>query len=119
MSATAIELTRDLLKEIQPRESVLQLARLMEFKLQKNARKGGNWPNTAYDGNKERDWSTLDLGYFLTRIEEETDELRAELRFRQDYKAENLADIALEAADVANFAMMIVDNIMNGKVHRE
>lgn len=64
----------------------------MEFALQKNDWKGGWQDDRMFD--------------LLERLREETDELRDAL-----FVAKNFEDIIKESADIANFAMMIADNV--------
>lgn len=59
----------------------------MKYKLRKNAHKGR--------------WENIDHDAALALLEKEVDELREALR------EGNMVEIMLEAADVANFAMMI------------
>lgn len=99
----------ELLRTIQPRESVMRFARLMEFKLRKNAYKEKNWPPGEFDSNGERDWSGLDLDYLMKRLEDEYDELQKELGPGiRDYDP---IAVALECVDMGNFEMMIVDKL--------
>lgn len=86
-----------------PRESVLWFAGWMEQKLLDNESRGG--------------WENCDDSYLVRRIADERCELarlirKLERRLRNE---ENLSDedyrrVFCEAADVANFAMMIADN---------
>jgi NTP pyrophosphatase (non-canonical NTP hydrolase) len=81
-----------------PRDEVLWFAKCMEKKLQANDHKGH--------------WSNCTLAYLKRRIREELSELeRAVPRdgFYSFYTSEEVANIVSEAADVANFAMMIAD----------
>lgn len=77
------------------RPEVVKFAVLMERQLRKNAFKGG-WQNDTAQ--------TL-----WPRIYEELDELGAELNPFRPPGAHSRANIGLEAADVANFLMMITD----------
>jgi hypothetical protein len=75
------------------RPEVLRFAQVMEARLRDNDHKGG--------------WENESDSYLLRRLDEETTELqRAVFGMTDEY-------IIMEAADVANFAMMIADN------HRE
>jgi len=74
------------------RPEVVKFAGLMERVLEKNDFKGG-WKNT------------MSSGELLRRAGQELKELRAELR----EKVKDPKKIAMEAADVANFMMMIAD----------
>jgi len=87
------------------RPEVERFAWAMEMKLRKNDHKGG--------------WRDCDFDYLETRIREELAELGMELmRYQialhsadEVTLAQQLAEkVQLEAADVANFAMMIADN---------
>lgn len=75
------------------RKEVMDFSELMEIKLRKNDHK------TDWKANPNPEW-------FFTRLLEEVDELR------QAMKYERSGDIMEEAADVANFAMMIFDIYM-------
>jgi hypothetical protein len=72
-----------------PREQVQWFAEQMEKKLQENDRKGG--------------WENCSPGYLMRRLREEYQELLG-LMIPQDREK-----IIREAADIANFAMMIAD----------
>ncbi len=110
-----LDMIRQLLEGIQPRTSVMTLARLMEFKLRKNAHKRSvNWPKDAYSSMGERDWADLFPSYLLERIKDETRELENEVR-DLPYSNGDPMVVALECADVANFAMMIADNALGGR----
>ena len=61
------------------------------------------------DANDHKDhWSTMSLQYLFTRLAQETGELS-----RANKKKLHPDQIDREAADVANFAMMIADNYRN------
>jgi NTP pyrophosphatase (non-canonical NTP hydrolase) len=77
--------------EVDTREEVRWFAVQMEAKLKENDHKGG-WDNCQYR-------------YLLDRLREEVDEL-IQAFWDQEKTTE---DIVSEAADVANFAMMIAD----------
>jgi len=77
------------------RPEVLAFAHLMETKLRENDHKGG-WQNDGV--------STL-----LRRLREETDEVLAAIRDTSSKL--DPSRVGREAADVANFAMMIADNV--------
>jgi len=79
---------------------VLALAQAMQFKLDKNAHKGG-WQ--IYDDNGVRIWDRSMLAFLKDKLIEEIDELFTEVP-DGDKEA-----IRYEAADVANLAMMIAD----------
>jgi len=70
------------------RPEVLAFALLMEDRLQANDHKGG-WADCADE-------------YLLRRLQEEVNELHVAMRDRP-------LDVGEEAADVANFAMMLAD----------
>jgi hypothetical protein len=53
-------------------------------------------------------WSTVDCDYLFDRIIQEIEELKAA-------RSGSVAEIVSECADVANFAMMIADNVKNGR----
>lgn len=74
------------------RPEVAKFARLMEAKLKENDHKGG--------------WKHCDVGWLLMRLGEEFDELIKAL-YPKEERIPNV--VASEAADVANFAMMIAD----------
>ena len=75
---------------MRPRREVAAFARLMERELRANDHKGG-W----------KAWQTVSA---LVRLREETDELATAL-----LRNESPSVIGEEAADIANFAMMIAD----------
>jgi NTP pyrophosphatase (non-canonical NTP hydrolase) len=79
------------------RQCVLKLAELMNQKLDANSAKGG--------------WDECTTEYLCARLAEEVGELIAvAIRDRGLPPSARRAAIAGEAADVANFAMMIADN---------
>jgi len=53
-------------------------------------------------------WSTVDCDYLFDRLIEELEELKAA-------RSGSVNDIVSECADVANFAMMIADNVSKGR----
>ena len=86
-----------------PRQQVQWFARLMERELQENDDKGG--------------WETCPDDYLVRRIDDERAELARLLRKLQrkidrdvDLTPAEVEQVLSEAADVANFAMMIADN---------
>jgi NTP pyrophosphatase (non-canonical NTP hydrolase) len=77
-----------------PRASVQAFAMAMEVGLRANDYKGG--------------WEWEQPGHLMERLREETDELEAALEDWSNFAAPELLErIRKEAADVANFAMMI------------
>jgi hypothetical protein len=89
---------------LEVRYQVAAFALLMERELRANDHKGG--------------WDTCDTSWLLKRIEEEAKELRAADpdRVRYPYGTDVINDtgkradlVESEAADVANFAMMVAD----------
>ena len=79
--------------KIELRPEVQWFAEQMELKLRANDHKGG--------------WANEDLLWLWSRIREEWEELHTAI-FCQDPIPQDL--IVGEAADVANFAMMVADN---------
>jgi NTP pyrophosphatase (non-canonical NTP hydrolase) len=75
-------------------QPLLRFAMLMQDKLDENCHKRG--------------WSDLSPAWLLRRMREETGEIRTALRKKKD-----ALTIARECADVANFAMMLADNLLN------
>lgn len=82
------------------RRQVRTFANVMEGKLRENDGKGG--------------WSECSVEYLFDRLCEEAHELKAEIESNPDRYLRR-AYIVREDADVANFAMMIADVIMNEK----
>lgn len=79
------------------RPEVLKFACLMEQKLRENDHKGG-WRDDSCDA-------------LLDRLREETLELQDACDLHTSFASVGARNnLALEAADVANFAMMIADN---------
>ena len=81
----------DRMEKKEHREIVYNFAKIMENKLKQNDYKGG--------------WSNCDIKWLLSRLKEETVELE------QAIENKSKENIVKEAADVANFAMMIADNV--------
>ena len=81
-------------------KTVFEFALVMQEKLDDNADKGG-WEDTSF-------------GYLLERLEEEIEELKNAIKEKS-----SAFDISRECADVANFAMMISDNITREEVKAE
>ncbi|MDU0329206.1 hypothetical protein RW092_03185 [Paenibacillus sp. 3LSP] len=79
---------------IKPRESVQWFAEVMENKLRENDHKGG--------------WDNENIYWLWERLRDEASELLVAVDATRDLYADPL-NIVLEAADVANFAMMIAD----------
>lgn len=77
-------------KQPQPRPEVMRFARAMEEKLAENDHKGG--------------WLDETFTWLLGRLEDEMRELKRAVR-----KGEPARTVLREAADVANFAMMIAE----------
>lgn len=71
------------------RDEILQFAEAMEYKLRKNDHKGG-WIENHYD-----------LKWLVSKLDEEVQELKDAL------DNETAQDAELEAADVANFSLMV------------
>ncbi len=83
------------------RDSVKQFAREMEKQLKANDHKGG--------------WDKCTFKYLFERLEEETAELSEffvlnDERNEYQIQLDNVGQIVREAADVANFALMIAEN---------
>jgi len=89
------KLESEMIKQFQ--DKARKFASLMSAQLYRNKKKGG--------------WSQLTPEHMLYRIRQELKELEGEVNWREECGSES-SDlfIAMEAADVANFAMMIVDN---------
>lgn len=77
------------------REEVCWFAEIMESQLAQNDHKPG--------------WKNDSLRSLLKRIREEVDELGSAIEKTHDDRHARALDICSEAADVANFAMMISD----------
>lgn len=82
-------------REVSVRKEVQWFSEQMETKLRENDHKGG--------------WDECSIDWLYSRLQEESRELWRAVD-RDDFDA---ADIAREAADVANFAMMIADKARN------
>lgn len=78
---------------------VRQLGTIMKSKLRAN--------------QKKPHWEQESLGYLLERLKEEVNELEEAIKAHQEGTGSVLDTIG-EAADVANFAAMIVDNTLRG-----
>lgn len=79
----------------EPRPVVQAFAQRMESKLRANDHRGG--------------WDSESTEWLLARLYEEVAELALELNRYDDPPATRASRIAHEAADVANFAMMLAD----------
>ena len=95
---------------MQPRKEVKEFAKLMEEKLQKN-------------DHKEH-WSKSNYAYLIQRLHQEVEELDEALQgfiigqtMPRDLSGSNsikqYGEVVDECIDVANFAMMISDNLHN------
>jgi len=87
--------------------SVIAMAKAMQEKIDKNNHKD-NWPNQ--DGIRGWLQPVCTHQFILNKLREECEELHLAVML---HKAEDapLDDIRLEAADVANIAMMVADNL--------
>lgn len=93
------------MSQLQLRPEVQRFAEAMERQLQANDHKGG--------------WSDEELPWLFERLKQETDELLAVVKSADivlrhgnldDYRRFDFSELHREAADVANFAMMIANN---------
>lgn len=80
------------------RDEVIWFAEVMEDKLKKNDHK--------------THWKYAEIGYLSKRLHQESKELSRALQHTDETEQSNL-EIIQECADVANFAMMIADNIFH------
>ena len=91
-------------------KSLLNFTKKMQQGLNENSYKGG--------------WKSLCPIELLQRIKEETEELQAELEFNTDEveysytDKQTIINIQTECADIANFAMMLSDNLERGMKKR-
>jgi len=83
--------------------SVVALAEDMQYKLDKNERKP--CPEMIQSGQDKRTWTHCTFSWLLGRLWDELEELKDELA------AGDLREAQLECADIANFAMMVHDNL--------
>jgi len=92
-------------KDLHP--AVIAMANAMQEKLDANAEKKG-WPS---EGGK-RGWKTpaCTHQFLLSKLREEVEELHWAVMLHVAEHAP-LSNVLLEAADVANVAMMIADNL--------
>lgn len=79
----------ELRQDVEPRPEVMEFARAMEERLRANEHKGG--------------WKHIHRDVLATMLQGEVDELLSAIRAGADNAIRD------EAADVANFAMMLVD----------
>ena len=89
------------------RTEVKEFSEIMEYKLKENDSKGG--------------WSECEIDWLIERMEGEIDELKNALWKRRNDWGRSVSegfifvasdeDIQKECADIANFAMMIADNV--------
>jgi len=84
--------------------SVMELAKRMQYKLEKNKHKECPVMNPNGLG---RGWNHCKIEWLLGRLREETIELEDAIDNNEGHEA-----IMMECADVANFAMMIHDNTL-------
>jgi hypothetical protein len=82
---------------------VLKLALDMQYKLEKNATKPCR--DMQLEPGGVRRWDHCPLHWLIKRIRDETEELADELKKR------DIDEARLECADIANFAMMVHDNL--------
>ena len=81
------------------RESVKWFAEIMEQTLQKHDEARGS------DG-----WLNADVDWLFERLQQEASELEEKI-IKYDYIKSEALPIIKECADIANFAMMIADNV--------
>ena len=84
-------------------KQIVNIAKLMQYKLDKNKHKDCKVMNADGIGRK---WDNCSVEWLRKRMLEEADELYDAILQRLSPK-----EIALECADVCNFAMMIADNV--------
>jgi len=89
---------------VQLRQSVIDFAELMELILQDNDYKDG--------------WKEVSKNYLWKKLLIEIDELKEAL-IDYPYHGCNAKEVKKECADIANFAMMIADNIKYKKFRDE
>jgi len=103
MSDTKVIINGNKVLNLHPR--VVEMAIAMQEKLEANAEKKG-WPS---EGGK-RGWLKPVTHYFLfSKLREEVTELSLAVTLHNEGGA--IEHVRLEAADVANMAMMIADNL--------
>ena len=86
---------------------VLEFAKIMQYKLDKNKFKDSKMMNLGPEG---RTWHQCSIEWLLTRIYDELVELNDAVN-----EEKSNDEIQKECADVANFAMMIFDNLTDNK----
>ena len=82
---------------MKPRDSVQWFATKMESVLRDNDHKTG--------------WSDMELIWLFERMGDEWAELEVFLQDSDGFKSDCRKDIINQCADIANFAMMIADNV--------
>ena len=94
----AITREREIFRDMRP--EVIEFAKVMENKLKANDWKGG--------------WENISINELLKMLKGEVEELEYFLEEHIDHEYHYWVDrMVPETADVANFAMMIYDNIIN------
>jgi len=97
------------MSELKPRwhPSIIMMANAMQEKLDKNEYKDG------WNKKGKRGWllPDCDVEFLISKLNEETRELRYAARRDNIHMMNRLNDVRFEAADVANIAMMIADNL--------
>lgn len=86
---------------------VLRFAERMQYKLDKNQHK--DCPGLNPNG-MGRDWKNCSDDFLMARMEDEKQELKGALCYAKDKD-----NSKSECADVANFAMMIFDNLCDSE----
>lgn len=88
------------------RPEVERFALLMEVAMQ------------ARDAERADSWRGGPIEFYVDRLHQEIDELVVALYMSKGYPAEYLRRVKKEAADVANFCMMIAEEIDNPEARR-
>ena len=79
-------------------QAVMRFSKSMLYKLRQNHHK--------------KHWSNTDLDYLIDRLEDEVFEMKAAYeKSKLPIKQSDAFEIQMECADIANFAMMIHDNL--------
>ena len=91
------------------KEAIADIVETMSYKLEKNRRKVHKEGIFSVEGEHGRDWRDISIYTLLELLEGEVRELREEISVLDDCNK-----VRNEAADVANFAMMI-HNISSNK----